>query len=149
MTIRALQTDDEITVAFPLMAQLRDRIRPETFLADVRAAQSEGYELIGGFDDGARLVVLAGLRCTRTLSRGRHVFVDDLVTDQSVRGKGCGRQMLQWIAQFALDRGMSHIHLDSRDTATGFYEQLGFTFSTSVPCRIEAAKLLGRSKETP
>src|SRR5439155_19977718 len=58
MTVRELTADAEIRDAFPLMRALRDRIRPETFLAEIRRQQVEGYRLFGGFDD-SRLVVPA------------------------------------------------------------------------------------------
>jgi GNAT superfamily N-acetyltransferase len=142
MTIRILQSDAEINATFELMAQMRQRLKHETFLAAVRAQQAEGYILVGGYDDSDRPVVLAGIRCARTLGRGLHVFVDDLVTDEKLRGAGHGKAMLRWIAQYARERNISHIHLDSRDTAKGFYELTGFEFNTSIPCRIEVAKLL-------
>jgi hypothetical protein len=81
--IRTLGSDADITSAFPLMSTLRDRIRAETFLAEVRRQQIEGYELVGAFE-GARLVALAGVRRSHTLARGEHLFVDDLVTDESL-----------------------------------------------------------------
>jgi len=133
VTFRELRSDVEIQTAFPLMATLRDRIRADTFLSEVRAQQLQGYELIGGFD-GTRLVVLAGIRRSHTLSRGAHLFVDDLVTDESVRGDGHGRAMLDWLAGRAAEEGIPRIYLDSRNTARGFYEKVGFTFLTAIPC---------------
>src|SRR5437660_624375 len=79
LTIRILETDADITAAFPLMATLRDRVRVETFLAEVRRQQRDGYHLAAGFA-GAELVALAGFRPGHTLSRGEHLFVDDLIT---------------------------------------------------------------------
>jgi hypothetical protein len=83
--IRELRSDSEIIAAFPLMSELRDRIQADTFLAEVRRQQAQGYELIGAFE-GGRLVALAGVRRTHTLSRGEHLFVDDLITEARVRG---------------------------------------------------------------
>ena len=140
MNIRELTTDAEIEAAYPLMAALRDRISRETFLSEVRRQQRDGYELLGGFDDG-RLVALAGIRRSHTLSRGEHVFVDDLVTDPACRGAGHGTAMLRWIAARARAQGVPRVYLDSRVTAKGFYEQVGFTFLTAVPCWIAADKL--------
>jgi ribosomal protein S18 acetylase RimI-like enzyme len=134
--IRELRTDAEIETAFPVMAMLRDRIRPETFLAEVRRQQLQGYELIAAHD-GDRIVALAGVRRTHTLSRGEHLFVDDLVTDGGYRGQGYGRALLRWLAERSAAEGLPRIHLDSRYTAKGFYEKLGFQFSTAVPCSIE------------
>jgi GNAT superfamily N-acetyltransferase len=135
MEFRELVTDREVAEAFPLMATLRDRIREDSFLAEVRRQQIEGYRLCGAFD-GGRLVSLAGVRRTHTLARGEHVFVDDLVTAQADRGKGWGRALIAWLARRAAAEGIARIHLDSRLTAKGFYETVGFTFGTSIPCSV-------------
>ncbi len=144
MDVRELMTDEEIAAAFPLMRELRDRLRPETFLAEVRRQNVEGYKLIGGFE-GGRLVALAGIRRTHTLARGEHLFVDDLVTAEGDRGKGFGREMMRSLARRAVAEGLSRICLDSRFTAKGFYERLGFQFHTSIPGWIDVADLLGGS----
>jgi len=141
LDVRELTTDEEIAAAFPLMRALRDRLREETFLAEVRRQNVEGYKLIGGFE-GGRLVALAGIRRTHTLARGEHLFVDDLVTAEGERGKGFGREILHWLARRAAAEGLSRICLDSRFTAKGFYERLGFQFRTSVPAWIDVGDLL-------
>jgi GNAT superfamily N-acetyltransferase len=141
LTIRELRSDDEITAAFPLMSALRDRIRAETFLAEIRRQSIEGYELIAAFDDG-RLVALAGVRRSHTLARGEHLFVDDLVTDAAVRGAGHGQALMRWLASRAEAEGLERIYLDSRFTAKGFYERVGFTFLTSIPCWLDVRKFL-------
>jgi GNAT superfamily N-acetyltransferase len=140
MTIRELQSDDDIRLAYPLMKVLRDRISSATFLDEVHRQQRLGYRLMAGFD-GNRLLVLAGIRRAHTLSRGEHLFVDDLVSDESVRGGGHGREMMEWVAREAAAEGIPRIYLDARITAKGFYEKLGFTFHTSIPCWIEVDRL--------
>jgi GNAT superfamily N-acetyltransferase len=134
--IRELRTDDDIAAAFPVMSALRDRVQPDTFVAEVRRQQLQGYELIGAFD-GNQLVALAGVRRTHTLSRGEHLFVDDLVTAEAARGHGHGRRLLKWLAERSLAEGVPRIYLDSRNSAKTFYEKLGFQFNTSLPCYIE------------
>jgi GNAT superfamily N-acetyltransferase len=138
MEIRELRTDDEIAAAFPLMSQLRDRLRSESFLSEVRRQQIEGYRLFGGFD-GEALVSLAGVRRSHTLARGEHLFVDDLVTLEGSRGRGHGAAMLRWLGHRARAEGLSRVYLDSRATAKGFYEKQGYTFLTSTPCWRETA----------
>jgi GNAT superfamily N-acetyltransferase len=138
--IRILETDADILAAFRLMSVLRDRIKADTFLAEIRRQQRDGYQLIGGFADGT-LVALAGSRPGHTLSRGEHVFVDDLVTDPDRRGEGHGAAMLAWVAARAKAAGVPRVYLDSRLTARGFYEQVGFTMMTSIPCWIDVDRL--------
>jgi ribosomal protein S18 acetylase RimI-like enzyme len=140
MHIRELQTDADILDAFPLMKVLRERITSTTFLDEVRRQQQRGYQLIGGFERD-RLVVLAGIRRSHTLSRGDHLFVDDLVSDPEARGAGHGREMMRWLARGASAEGIPRIYLDARITAKGFYERLGFVFHTSIPCWIDVEHL--------
>ena len=132
MEIRELTADREILAAFPLMSELRDRVRAETFLAEVRRQQIEGYRLFGAFD-GGRLVSLAGVRRSHTLARG------DLVTASEERGRGHGTALLAHLAARSAAEGIPRMYLDSRATAKGFYERVGFTMLTSIPCWIEVA----------
>jgi GNAT superfamily N-acetyltransferase len=140
MQIRELKTDDAILAAYPLMKVLRERITRETFLGEVRRQQAGGYRLLAGYENG-KPIVLAGVRRAHTLSRGDHLFVDDLVTDESQRAAGHGRAMMQFLARDAATQGISWIYLDARITAKGFYEKLGFAFHTSVPCWIHVERL--------
>ena len=147
MTINELRSDDEINTAFPLMRALRDRIEPGTFLHEVRRQQADGYELIGAWVEG-RLVALAGVRRAHTLSRGEHLFIDDLVTDSSLHAQGYGSALVRWLAVRAAAEGIPRIHLDSRNTARGFYERLGFIFQTSIPCWLDISKYLAQAGPT-
>lgn len=140
-TFSEIRSDAGIADAFPLMATLRDRVLAGTFVAEVRRQQTQGYELIGAFEDGA-LVALAGIRRAHTLARGEHLFVDDLVTDARARGRGHGAALLRWVAARAASEGIERLYLDSRLTAKGFYEKAGFTFHTSIPCWVEIPKFL-------
>jgi GNAT superfamily N-acetyltransferase len=144
---RSLQSDEDIQAAFPLMASLRDRIQRDTFLGEVRRQQRQDYELVGTFSDG-RLVALAGVRRTHTLSRGDHLFVDDLVTDGASQGRGHATALLGWLARRAAAEGIGRIYLDARDTARSFYAQRGFRFLTSMPCWIEITALLEGAPRT-
>jgi GNAT superfamily N-acetyltransferase len=141
-----LRSNTDITAAFPLMSALRDRIRPDTFLAEVRRQQCQGYQLVGAFDDGV-LVALAGIRRSHTLSRGEHMFVDDLVTAEPARGQGHAAALLRWVAASAAAEGIERLYLDSRATAKGFYEQAGFTFLTSIPCWVDIPKFLAEARD--
>ena len=136
-----LTSDGEIAAAFPLAAVLRPHLHAQTFAAQVRAQQREGYRLLGGFSDGS-LVALAGYRPATTLARGPHLFVDDLVTAPGHQGKGYGTAMLAHLAAVARRHHLDKLWLDSRDTARTFYERVGFTMHTSIPCWIDGDRLI-------
>ncbi len=77
------------------------------------------------------------LTASHTLARGEHLFVDDLVTLEEDRDRGRGAQMIRRLGQRARAEGPARIDLDSRATAKGLYEKIGFNFLTSIPCWME------------
>jgi len=140
LSFRHLASDADLLAAFPLAVALRPHLKREEFVAQVRQQEADRYRVYGGFREG-EIVVLAGVRDSCTLARGRHLFVDDLVTREADRGKGYGEAMLRYLAVYGRQLGISRLYLDSRDTARGFYEQLGFAFLTSIPCWIDLEAL--------
>ena len=140
LEIAELTTDREILAAFPLMSILRDRLRPETFLEEIRLQEAQDFRLIGGYAEG-KLVAVTGVRRTHTTARGPHAFVDDLITLPGEQGKGYATQMLQYVAAQSAANGLPHVYLDSRATALGFYDKLSFRFLTSIPCWIPSETL--------
>jgi hypothetical protein len=90
LNIAELTATPEIAHAYQLMALLRPHLLEDQFVDQIRAQQRDGYRLIGGFIAG-RLVALAGYRLSRTLSRGPHLFVDDLVTAPPTKAKATAK----------------------------------------------------------
>ena len=67
MTIRSLNTPDDIAASFGVMSQLRS-LTPDQFLAAVARMQNEGYRLVGLFDPD--LCAVAGYRKMEMLATG-------------------------------------------------------------------------------
>src|SRR5436305_1066920 len=111
--IRQLSSDADVRAAHPLVRELRPHVEtPDQLLELFRQQHAEGYTLVGGFA-GDQLFALAGYRLTCTLARGPHLFVDDLVTAESFRGKGVGKIMIDWLRGVARDAGVQRVYLDS------------------------------------
>ena len=105
-------TDDDIRACHPVMVQLRPLVSLEDLVVRVRRQEPQGYRLAAGRADG-RVVACAGFRLTESLVAGRHVYVDDLVTDAEVRSHGHGNAMFDWLVAFARAEGCAHLTLDS------------------------------------
>ena len=124
IVIRLLQATDDILRCFPLMADLRPHLREDEFVLRVRGQQREhGYRLAVLEEDGAVRAV-AGFRIAECLAWGRFLYVDDLVTARSVRFRGYGQQLFDWLLAEARKEGCEQLHLDSgvqRYPAHGFY----------------------------
>ena len=74
------------------------------------------------FADGARMVVAArdgavqGVAVWRSYENtcdGRHLYVDDLVTDEAARSTGVGNALLVWLTVRARELGCEALKLDS------------------------------------
>ncbi|MFJ1259686.1 GNAT family N-acetyltransferase [Cupriavidus sp. CuC1] len=107
--------------AYPVIAQLRSLEEPE-FLERTRLQSYSGYELVAAFHDG-KIVGVIGMRPVRTLARGAHLHIDDLVVDATGRGSGVGRSLMEYAEADARARGMTAIFLDARPDAVPFYER--------------------------
>lgn len=112
MSISLALTDADIERCAPVMRQLRPHVPAEEFLGRVRLQQSGGYHLAYLEDDG-RVVAVAGYRVMDNLYSGRVLYVDDLVTDDTVRSKGYGKQLLDWLIAQAREAGCQTFELDS------------------------------------
>lgn len=123
--VRELTSEADWRSAYPVMNELRPQDE-ETFVRRMHQMHDdERYRLFGLYDDG-ELVSLAGVRELMTLYHGNHVWVYDLVTTEPRRSEGFGADLLDWLADWAEDRGCHVLELASglwRNEAHRFYEQ--------------------------
>lgn len=130
--IEHASTDQQIADCYDVMAELRPHIPREQFLPLVRAMQADGYRLACIRDRG-RVVAVAGYRFGTNLFCGRHLYVDDLVTAESERSRGHGRELLAWLRALAVEHDCDVFHLDSgvqRRRAHAFYLREGMEQSS-------------------
>jgi lysophospholipase L1-like esterase len=110
--IRVAESDREIDDCFRVMAQLRPRLERGAFVARVRRQMAQGYRL-ASLRLGGAVHAVAGYRVGENLACGRFLYVDDLVTEESQRSRGCGRALLAWLADEARRLDCAQLHLDS------------------------------------
>jgi GNAT superfamily N-acetyltransferase len=93
--------------------------------------QGEGYRL-AALEQAGVVCAVAGFRVFDMLHRGRNLYVDDLVTDETRRSSGCGATLLQWLMARAGREGCARLDLDSgvqRAGAHRFYFREGMAIS--------------------
>lgn len=128
MAVREATTDAEIQACYPVMHQLRDHLDEEAFVRRVQSQRDDGYRLVYVEEEGDPVGV-AGFRILEMLSRGRFLYVDDLVTAEEHRGRGFGTQLVEWLIDHAREAGCRRVDLDSgvqRGQAHRFYHARGF-----------------------
>lgn len=109
--------------ALPVLRELRPHLTEALLEQILEAGASQGLRFTAILDDGACLCV-AGWRVMDTTTVMRKIYVDDLVTAEAARSRGCGRLMLEHIEQRARELGITRIELDSgvqRHAAHRFY----------------------------
>ncbi|MBY7144838.1 GNAT family N-acetyltransferase [Virgibacillus sp. NKC19-3] len=126
LTISALQSQEDILTAFPLMNQLRTHLDESTYLNLVtESKEKDMYRLFALYDQG-EIVAVTGFKPMITLYYGRFVWVCDLVTDSSKRSNGYGEQLLSYVHKWAKENGYESVALSSgikRIDAHRFYEE--------------------------
>lgn len=112
-----------------LLSQLSSSARPMT---------QEGLEALLSRTPGTRLVLLRdeeqhicgmGTLCFCLMPTGSKAWIEDVVVDESCRGRSYGRQLLRHLMEEARQAGATSLHLTSRPeriAANRLYRSLGF-----------------------
>jgi len=123
MSVVSAKTDADIRDCWRVMEQLRPHLKEKDFVSTVRQQFKEGYRLAFIRRQG-KVAAVAGFRVLSSLFWGRFCYVDDLVTDEKVRSQGLGKELLDWLCEFARSEGCQRLELDSgvqRFAAHRFY----------------------------
>jgi GNAT superfamily N-acetyltransferase len=116
--------DADIERCYPVMAQLRPHVAASEFAVRVRRQmQSGGYHL-AYLEEAEQVRSVAGFRIQENLYYGRFLYVDDLATDATVRSRGYGKQLFEWVVDYARQQECAAVALESgvqRFAAHRFY----------------------------
>jgi ribosomal protein S18 acetylase RimI-like enzyme len=78
----------------------------------IQRQQGEGYHLTF-LTDKKIVKAVAGYRLSESLSWGKFMYVDDLVTAEQFRSQGHGQRLFSWLVTEAKARKCDQLHLDS------------------------------------
>ena len=116
MRVERAESGEACAKAKDVLVHLRPqlaRLSAAEFEVCVKRMQAEGYRLVLGRDKAGAAVAAAGYRIFELFAHGRVLYVDDLVVDPGARSRGCGRAMLEWLADVAREEGCASLQLDS------------------------------------
>jgi len=113
--IKVAESDREILDCYPVMAELREHLKREEFVATVkRLSEIAGYKLAYLVDGEIKAV--AGFRISEWLAAGKYLEIDDLVATGSERSKGYGGELFDWLVEYAKRNNCDQVRLVSRVT---------------------------------
>ena len=123
--IRTVTEAADLRAAWPVVRQLRPALDEERFVSQaLRQIENDDFRATVLYDETGTPRAFAGWRVMEMLAVGRHIYVDDLVTDEASRGRGYGKAMLDWLKAEAERLGCERLQLDSgthRKDAHAFY----------------------------
>lgn len=102
----------------PLIRVLRPALTVEGFARFASEAARQGLVFTAAYDEQGHCAAVASHRVLAT-SRGRVLFVDDLVTDPAARSGGVGGRLMAELEDRARQAGCVRIELDSGVTNHG------------------------------
>lgn len=115
---------------YPVMKELRPHLSFEDYISIYEEShKADGYEIIAIEDQGQILAVM-GYRFLSDYVRGKHVYIDDLVSSEKVRSKGLGSELLQFAEEIAQTNGCKSLRLCTgieNDRGVQFYDRNGWT----------------------
>jgi len=132
VVIKFCEDDNQITAAYPIMAQLRPQLDEAEFFAQIRRLMQTGYRLVSA-NLADEVVGVMGYRFLEDLARGRTLYVDDLVVDENHRSQGIGEALMKVAELEAERRDCQTLRLCSnlaREPAHRFYEEFGMEKSS-------------------
>ena len=116
MTISIAQSDADIERCLPAMLALRPHLTPEQALEQIRFQQvNEKFVLAFVAEDDASepAPAVVGYRYMTLLYSGKTLYIDDLSTLPSARGKGYATALLDFVIDQARQAGCQCVSLDS------------------------------------
>jgi GNAT superfamily N-acetyltransferase len=131
MTVKVAQGDADIARCFAVMRELRTHLKDEAeFVARCRVQMAQaGWQLIY-VEDGGVVAAVAGFRIQHMLFSGKTLYVDDLVTAESLRSKGFGEMLMAWMENHGREQGCETFSLDSGTQRAGAHK---FYFRQGLP----------------
>ena len=112
MLVNLAESDEQIIECFSTISQLRPHLTKENFVEQVRRQQKDNYQL-AFIKVENQVVAVAGFFISESLAHGKFLYVYDLIVDENVRSKGYGKNIFEWLVDYAKSKDCNVLRLDS------------------------------------
>ncbi|MET7255234.1 GNAT family N-acetyltransferase [Dyadobacter fermentans] len=113
MTIETVQNDADILKCRGAIQALRHLLTDDIYTDAVKQTLADNRQIIFIEDGSPDAAAVAVFETGYNLFRGKYIYIDDLSTLPTQRGKGYAGMLLDWIAEYARKEGFNEVHLDS------------------------------------
>lgn len=120
--------EGQTEACFPIISQLRPYLTDQaTWVERAKVLRAGGYKILAVWEKNV-VVAMAGYRLNDNMIYGRFLYIDDLVTDERMRGLGLGTRLLEELEKIGRVADCHYIVLDTAATNTDarrFYQREG------------------------
>ena len=142
--IRKITTVEDLKITYPIMKELRTYLSKDLFFQLYKTLSKESNYILVGIFENNHLAGFVGYRYTSDFIRGKHLYIDDLIIKKSLRSKGLGTKLLNFLVDESRKRGVHTIRLNTHKDNTraiNFYKDQGFE-NTSLSFELNIDKYL-------
>jgi GNAT superfamily N-acetyltransferase len=124
-----IETTLDLERCFLVIKELRPHLNLNDYLAIYKQAhKSDGYEL-AVIEENGNILAAMGYRILYDFVRGKHIYIDDLVSTEKARSKGLGAELLSYAEKIANESNCNSLRLCAGvENVRGmkFYERNGW-----------------------
>jgi ribosomal protein S18 acetylase RimI-like enzyme len=127
--IKPVKTPAEIQQCWEVVSLLRSHLNTDTWVTMIEEMMQREQFFIDGIFDNNQFVAFVGYRHMTTLHTGNFIYIDDLCTLESHRGKGLASLLLEHIKAIAKANNKDAVVLDTdftNNAAQKVYLKSGF-----------------------
>lgn len=132
MEVQFLEKNSDYSSVLEVLLQLRPNYNLDSLSAQIDKQLLNGYQVVY-VKSSEGVLAVAGFRISEKLAWGKHIYIEELVTNSDFRSRGVGKFIMNWFKAYALKNGCEQIHLDSgvqRFSAHKFYLREGFNIAS-------------------
>ncbi|QFU07061.1 aminoalkylphosphonic acid N-acetyltransferase (plasmid) [Pseudoalteromonas sp. THAF3] len=132
MEVKFLEKDADYKAVLEVLLQLRPQYSLDALSAQIDKQQLHHYQLVY-VKSSQGVLAVAGFSVGEKLAWGKHIYIEDLVTNAKCRSRGVGQFLMDWFKTYARANNCEQIHLDSgvqRFAAHRFYLREGFNIAS-------------------
>ena len=128
--IFVVKNKNDLERCYPVMKELRPHLSFEDYIAIYNDSHAtDGYEIVA-LEDQGQILALMGYRFLSDFVRGKHVYIDDLVSTEKARSRGLGAELLNFAEEIAQNSRCKSLRLCTgieNERGIKFYERNGWT----------------------
>ena len=127
--VKIIQTDFEIEQCREVAFLLRPHLDKDNWPSMISEMMQNEKYCIAGIIENEKVVAFAGYRFMTSLHSGSIIYIDDLCTLESYRGKGLASRLLRHVESIAVSNNKDAVVLDTdfkNNTAQKLYLKNGF-----------------------